>query len=257
MAELLTKANKKGVRYTRPPDVEQAIDAAVKLPGEIAIQKSLIQAPADPGYLRSECLVYLIREARRRDDIETMNSLLAALFCRCHNILKSKVPDGSLPAAAELREDILGELGTLFALDGQKDDKGHLDFFECRFNLAFMALRISIVRKAQADADVLVPLPDGRNTDPLPEESRFAQLSKNLSLESTGLSKAQLSEAFTQMAPKDKEAFVLVYMMGYKIESIDSKEETAATRLQVSGRTIRSRLANAIETLKKYAEEPR
>ena len=48
------------------------------------------------------------------------------------------------------------------------------------------------------------------------------------------------------MLPKEeREAFLLVEKMRYKIESKDPHEKTAATICDVSGRTIRTRLHDA------------
>jgi len=50
-------------------------------------------------------------------------------------------------------------------------------------------------------------------------------------------------------------AVVLVHGLGYKVESVDPDEETAATRCSCTGRTIRNRLASAAAMLSRFKEE--
>jgi len=45
------------------------------------------------------------------------------------------------------------------------------------------------------------------------------------------------------------------YIMGYKEESIDPDEETAATRRNCTGRTIRNRLTRAAAKLAPFKED--
>jgi MotA/TolQ/ExbB proton channel family len=57
-----------GKLYTRPPEIEAATDAALAQDLGTHLRRALIRDPNDPEYLPSECLLYLIREARRRRD---------------------------------------------------------------------------------------------------------------------------------------------------------------------------------------------
>lgn len=77
-----------------------------------------------------------------------MNVLLSTLLAHCEKNLRATVPDGRLLNAAEVRDDILGEFGVLFTEDGSAGHLDVLDYFECRFNRAFLTLRIDMVRIA-------------------------------------------------------------------------------------------------------------
>jgi alpha-ketoglutarate-dependent taurine dioxygenase len=66
---------------------------------------------------------------------------------------------------------------------------------------------------------------------------------------------AQVLEFLATMPPEDREAVILVAIKGYKIESEDPDEETAATLCGVSGRAIRKRLKKAGMQLKKFQQE--
>ena len=121
---------------------------------------------SDPPFTRrgisaTECLVHLIRHARRADDSRAYNALLPLLLARCEAILNNKI-DSEMPGAVELREDILGDLAELFAIDGTEDDDHKLDFFEIRFNMAFSTFRITRVRQALGRSEVQLPEPSGK-----------------------------------------------------------------------------------------------
>lgn len=254
MATPLTKRKKTGELYLRPPAVERAVDEALHLPVASAIKRSMVQDRNSPDYLQSECLVHLIRESRRRDDHTTMDRLIASLFHRCHRILAKRI-SSSLPNAEDIRIAVLDRLGEYFALDGQKGDKGHLDFFECRFHRALKSLTLSKIRDAENSTSVVAPLTALGDTEKASDETRFADMSEDGSTKANQLCVAMVNEALAAMTKEDRDAFLLVHRMGYKIESNDPREETAATRARVCGRTIRTRLKRAEQVFKKHMED--
>jgi DNA-directed RNA polymerase specialized sigma24 family protein len=254
MARKLTKKKKNGDLYVRPPEVETSLALALTLSPAAVIECAKVVDRKTSGYLRSECLLHLVREARRGNNDNAMRSLLEALLFRCERILNARLPDGSRPDAPDLREEILGRFGEMFAIDGEDEDRGYLDFFECKFNAAFKALRISVLRKATVRSERVEPLPDVDDAHAASDDSRFSQLSKSFSIPAIQHHAAECNEALAAMTQDEREAFSLVYLMGYEIESNDPANETAATRAKVTGRTIRSRLTRAIEKFKRYTE---
>jgi hypothetical protein len=72
---------------------------------------------------------------------------------------KSKILDSDIPNASEIREEILGEFSLLFAEDGSGSNPDELDFFECRFNLAFRSFWIDPMRRETARVDSYVQTP--------------------------------------------------------------------------------------------------
>jgi hypothetical protein len=143
MARPLDKTTN-GKLYTRPSEIEAATDAALAQDLHTQLRRALIRDPHDPEYLPSECLLHLVREARRRHDDAARYALLPLLLARVEANLNAKV-DGQIPGAVELREDILGDFAELFAIDGSPDDRHELDFFEVRFNMAFFTFRATRV----------------------------------------------------------------------------------------------------------------
>ena len=62
MARPLNKTKPDGAPYTRPPEIEAAIDAALGQDLEIVCDRARLRDRQAGTYLPSECLVHLIRE---------------------------------------------------------------------------------------------------------------------------------------------------------------------------------------------------
>lgn len=262
MARPLTNTGSGGALYTRPLAIEAQIDEVIHLPRSDLRGRLLIVDRKDPGYLPSECLVHLVREGRRLDDQQLMSTVLPVLLGRCEANLLVKVPDGGVPNAANLRQQILENLTDLFVTDGTGGFPDALDFYECRFNKAFRALRIDAVRrdKGQRLRSITVvdqPPPKGP-LDPDTYEDGFAW-----ALETIGHPPTQewdiFGESFVQaiedLPADERDAVILVHVLGYKEESEDPEEESAATRCNCTGRTIRNRLMRAAAKLSRFKED--
>jgi hypothetical protein len=137
MIRPLTKKDQSGNLYTRPSEIQTAIDAAIQQDIATLRQRAVVSKRDSPDFIATECLVHIIREARRRHDEHSMSVLLPSLLARCEATLKNKILDSDMPNASEIREEILGEFSLLFVEDGSGCNPDELDFFECRFNLAF------------------------------------------------------------------------------------------------------------------------
>jgi hypothetical protein len=255
----LTKKDKDGNLYTRPIGIETAIDAAIQQDIATLRQHVAISNVISPDFVPMECLVCLVREARRRQDEQTISILLPPLLARCEAMLIRKIPDSSRHNAAEIREEILSEFSVLFAEDGSGENLDVLDFFECRFNLAFRAFRIDFMRRETARADPLEELPPEAGTpDSSADEERLRRISAAFQTPAMQLPDVFLEELLTAikaLPPGERRAVVLCCVFGYKEESDDPSETTAATLCKVTGRTIRNRLSRAAAKLSKFKEE--
>src|SRR5918996_1980869 len=117
MVRPLTRRTGNGDRYTRPPNIEAAIDVALVLDWPALQERALIRDRRATDYLPSECLVHLIRKAHRDRHDTIRDQLLAVLLGRCEATLAATLPDGRVPNAAYVRDEALGRLGELFAED--------------------------------------------------------------------------------------------------------------------------------------------
>ena len=253
MAKPLKKRDRAGKPYKRPPNIEAKINEALTKDVSTLKQLALVDRQS-PDYIPSECLVYFIRDAGRQGDHDTMNSLLQTLLTRCGGNLFRKVPDYKYPKADEIHEKVLAEFVDLFVVDLYGDKNDELDFYECRFNYAFRALRIDVLRSEAGyieHAANLLSLDD--NKEHIGDEGNLFLQEALRSIE-TIENRIALRELLEALPLEERRAVVLRHIMGYKVESEDPLEETAATRCGVSGRTIRIRLSRASAMLSKFKE---
>jgi len=259
MARPLEKTTN-GKLYTRPPEIEAATDAVVGQDLATQCRRALIRDYRHPEYLPSECLVHIIREARRRGDDAARDALLPLLLARCEANLNAKV-DGKIAGAVELREDILGDFVELFAVDGSPDDHHELDFFEVRFNRGFFIFRATRVRSELTHLNSQTPLPEPSEEITLIEQelndevlARLADLQGVEGNPEDLLFRKQVSDAIKALPEDQRKAVVLVHLLGFKQGSENPNETTAATLRGVDERTIRNRLKRAFATLSKLQE---
>ena len=262
MARPLTKTKVGGDLYTRPPEVEAQIDQVNCLLRSDLQTRLLIVDRDAPDYLCSEYLVHLVRQGRRTGDQQLMSAVLPVLLGRCEANLLGTVPAGEMPDAASLRQGILEDLTDLFVTDGMGDFPDELDFYECRFNKAFMALRIDAVRREtrQRKRGIkvvdLLPAEAAREADTY--EDAFARVSdagKILPTQEWDVFREPFANAIRALPADERDAVILVHVLGYKVESEDPEEETAATRCNCTGRTIRNRLNRAAAKLSRFKED--
>jgi hypothetical protein len=257
MALPLNKTNSDGRTYSRPKTVEESLDSLLLERVEALCVRARVPDRDHAGYIASESLVHLIREARRQGDDERVNVLLPVLFDRCYSNLLSKISI-DVPDAETLREEILGEFAELFAIDGRGENPHRLDFFEVRFNRAFQAFRIDYLRREMPRRKIYPPVPvikdngdESISNDGLVE---FFQAPPN---QPSDLVLGELREAIEKLPPDERKAVVLCYILGYEMESKDLDKRTAATICGVTGKTIQNRLARAAKKLILFKENVR
>ena len=259
MVRPLTKTNKDGVRYVRPQAVETEIKVALQEDRTALRRRLMVTDSGSPEYLRSECLVHLIRDALPRGDEDRLNEALPILLSRCEAILKAKIAN-SLPGADELREEVLSEFSELLASDGMGERPDELDFYECRFNMAFRTLRIDVVNRELSRLDQIAELPRHEDGDEphAYEEDAFARLSdafRTPAVQQSSVFLKELWEAINALPSDERKALILCNVLGYKVESADPDEVTAGTRCNCTGRTIRNRLSQAAAKLSRFKED--
>lgn len=260
MARPLNKIKGTGDFYIRPAEIEASIDEALTQDLETLLQRANIRSPKRPGYMPLECLLHLAREARLKGDKRAESKLLRPLLMRCELILMKTIPDGSMRDAGGARQDILDKFVELFALVGSNYDATGLDFFECRFLAAFASLRNERLRTEGRRKKVFVEF-DGERDDegePLDDENALAKISAAAQSPARQENLTYLGQMFNflkTLSPEDREAVILVAIKGYKIESEDPDEVTAAALCGVSGRAIRKRLKKAAALIKNFRQE--
>ena len=232
MIRPLTKISKDGEVYSRPRGVEENIESAVRLGIEAIKARLKEEKPDSENYLKSECLVYLFREARSRRDDAMTNLLATALLTRCERILQSKLPK----ASEHFREDILAEFAVILA----NDSSNELDYYEVRFNDAFRTHRIGMVKKEIQRCKKVETQTFGTSTNDDEEEVH----SDEPSCRPTESDDLIRNELLDQLPPDIQKAVVLCEM-GYPIESNNPSKDTVAKLCGVSERTIHNWIKRA------------
>ena len=259
MAKPLTKHYINGDLYQRPPHIENLISNLQNENPENLIRRTNIRETSSPEYVPSECIVNLIREARRKDDELALTALLPILLRRCESNLLSKISN-DLPRAEEIREEILGQFSEMFAVDGIDDQNNELDFFEVHFNEAFMTLRIDILRKERTKEKVrgqsYIPT-FSDDADSASDDEFFERLSKEFHAPASqehDLILRRIKKAIDGLPEEERRAVVLCHILGYEQASEDPKKRTAATICGVTGKTIHNRLRRAAARLSQLKE---
>ncbi len=259
MARPLTKHDRSGNRYTRPVEIEAAVGVALAQDLPTLCRRAALHDRNASEFLPSECLVHLVRDARRSGHEATINQLLPFLLERCMANLIAKLPDGAGPNAHDVREEVLGQLAELFATDGTGQNPDELDYYEVRFNSAFRTLRLDVQRSETARTRHYALLPDARDdTEPTADDELFTRVSEAFRSPATQEDRLLLRDvvrAIDALPPDERKAVVLCLMLGFDVESNDPTKMTAATLCGVTGRTIRNRLARAAGTLSQWKED--
>lgn len=251
MARPLTKLTKTGTLYTRPAPVEANIDEASAQDLPTLSRRAQVTEPDSSDYLRSECLVHLIRDSIRRGDSAMQSTLLPILLGRCEANLRAKVPR-SVANADHLHDEVLSEFALILAKGGSTEDEGELDYYECKFNHAFRTLRISVLRREQSNTDGVVPLLGNAGE---PDDELARRVVEALQSPATQADGLMLDELLDALPPEERKAVVLRFVMGHDIESTDKKQPTVAKICGVSGRTIGKRLERARERFSQLKRE--
>lgn len=259
MVRSLTKRTKEGEPYARPAEVEAAINAALKVDLATLRRRLEITDSRSSEHLSSECLVHLFRDAHRKAEDRRMDVILPVLLGRCEAILKTTILE-SKPGASEMREEVLGKFTEVLARGCIGKRPEELDFYECKFNRAFKTLRFDVVRRERKRIGQTVEVPPGDDGDEvvLSEEEGLALLSEAGRTPATQEQSARLNEvkeAIEALPSDERTALVLCRVYGYKAESTDPNEITAAVLCECTGRTIRNRLSRAEAKLLRFKEE--
>jgi hypothetical protein len=259
MAQPLSKTkDEDGTLYTRSPGIEAAIDIALAQDLETICQRARIRNSKDQHHLPSECLVHLIRYAKRNGNDRALNALLNLLLERCAANLNKKV-DSGIPNAPLVRRTILRDFSALFALDGMTDDKLQLDFFEVRFNFGFMRFRQVRVTKVidQHAREVEFPSEEGTTAESEIDNevlARLADLRCDGDLENR-VFRQQVIRAIRELPDNERKAILLVHYYGFQIAAEDDPSKvTAASLCGVTRRTIQNWLARGLAKLSKLRE---
>ena len=250
MVRPLTRRTGNGDRYTRPPNIEAAIDVALALDWPALQERAFIRDRRATDYLPSECLVHLIRQAHRERHDTIRDQLLAIL-------LRALRGHPRRHAAGQPRAErrVCQRRGPRPA--GRTLRRGWHRRPSGRARLLRGALQCRLRRLAHRPcasggegAPPVLACPRRRGDGP-PAGGGAA----HPATPEHGLFLNQLADAIQTLPPDEREAVILCHIMGYAEEADDPAKRTAATICGVTGRTIRNRLTRAAAKLSRFKED--
>ena len=257
MPEALKKKAKDSSLYKRPPEIEGKLEQLEGVEPAGRIRLFELSSRKHPDYIPSEVLVYFLRRAWAEDKIDEFEKIFNLLMRRVESGLNSTINDGRMERAHEIREEIMGRFAELLAEDchGQSD---RLDFYEIRFELAFVSFRVSALRQIGPTADQTVPLASNEfdNSDLAPEVEAAAAnfLDGNSSRLDDPAFRSSLMAAIDQL-PDDQKQVVGLLLQDFPIDSKDPNTMTIARILGCTERTVRNRRDRAYKSLKAALQE--
>lgn len=248
----LAKRYPDGRPYTRRADVEEDLKRIVSLPREEIFAALKIRDKSSPQYLKSECVVYLIRETRTDNDERFFNELYRELMRRIGATLprvageRADGPENVHASAA--REKITSRFE--FKLAEDRASAGTwLDYYEVMFADAIAALRTTYMARARRDAARMEPIESNDDTSELSFAVERALGSFDLKeelLSEDPIYRSRVAAAIRSLPEKNRRVIELT-IRGIPIDSSDDSVMTIRKLIGVkSEKTVRTRRDDGI-----------
>jgi DNA-directed RNA polymerase specialized sigma24 family protein len=273
----LTRKRRNGEVLKRTDAVDSEICAMLDRSPDEVRRRARINGQTEADFVSAECLVYLLREAHRRDDAATVSVLWSALVARVWRHVESKLRTLGGHYAEDGAAKVTTDLGTLtLRLDSDKGDFLQVSFWTTIDRRAIDEFhRQRRLAKKDSKLTSLDALPgeeghsisDGNDDDdhaagadwasdsetPLDELER-AELEREEQA-NLAIAMAEGGAALATLPDPIRQAFILRVKEGWQIESTNPNEPTIASALGKTPRTIRNYLKEAVSRLSKWREE--
>ncbi|MCO6512333.1 MAG: sigma-70 family RNA polymerase sigma factor [Aridibacter famidurans] len=236
----LTKRKPNGDLYERRAEVEEQLVEVLRLSPDELAKRIPVPNRQDPRYLFDETLVYLLKEAHRRNDLTMENLIYDHLSIRVEILLRKQAGQVSRNDSADLVQETHRRIiKKIFNLDSDKSDYAEVMFGN------FVTSEAGTVKKnhwrletkERGYLEIDAPKEDGHDYDPPDEWSLSPEQS------------AMLGNALNKIPERTVTAYLLHYRDGFQIESKDPDEPTVARVFGVTGRTIRNWFRDAVKQL--------
>lgn len=254
MLRPLTKRRTDGTPYQRRAHVEARLRELVKLSRAEIRELLTVRDRSDPRFIPTECLIYLLRDAKQGNTPAWFNALFRVIEGRCKQTLTRTIRALGTNDHETLREEALSRVMMRLAR-GLEQDPEKLDAFEVAFDMVLAAIRKDLFesefRRTKPLIELRFPDPDGDEADPVME---FVAPVSGLAAD-LGMQESEF-EAFRKDAmrsidvlPAELRDPILLLFGGLPIDSKDPSADTIAKRQGVDERTVRNRLKRAISRL--------
>jgi DNA-directed RNA polymerase specialized sigma24 family protein len=252
----LSRHNKAGGFYSRTPEVEVQIKAALEMDLPALLERAQVRNHTSPNFFQEECLVYLIREYQLQGDDRAAGALSEILLGRCANYIRNKFLSFESALAREAFDETVEAIYD--NIINIENDKG--DFLQVRFWDALKKQAITTFRKfakKQHWADKTVSLSQIGDPDPssLDEDHSIVdRASEPITQELSEEERSIYREGLEQLNGNERTAFVLLHFYQWPIESLEKREPTISGYFKKTPRTIRNWIASAEKKLRSWRE---
>lgn len=252
----LTKCRSDGTPYTRRADVEQALMKLTKQPREEIVAALKIRDRSSPLYIKSECIVYLIRDTRNDNDQRYFNELYRELMRRLSSALprvSGEQADQSENVHAATARERVRDIFVAKLAEDRAEAGSALDYFEVMFAGAIAALRKTWMYRATRHAARNEPIEADKDTNEpsLTVERAVGSLDlKEELLSDDPIYRSRVADAINTLPDKHRRVIELI-MRGMPIDSSDDSVMTIRKVIGVkSEKTVRNRRNEAYQLIR-------
>lgn len=248
----LAKRYPDGKPYTRRADVEEDLRRIVVLAREEILAALKIRDRSSLEYLKSECIVHLIRETRTDNDEryfgELYKELMRRIVAALPRVAGERVDGPENVHASAARDQITGRFQVKLAED-RTNPGTWLDYYEVMFADAIAGLRTTYMGRARRDAARTEPIQsDGDVSEPsLAVERALGSFDlKEELLSEDPIYRSHVAAAIMNLPDKHRRVIELT-IRDIPIDSFDDSVMTIRKLLGVkSEKTVRNRRNEAI-----------
>lgn len=250
----LRKRRLDGRPYERDPEVESRIGSLTKL-GDPDLIRACNLPSSNPNYVRSECVLYLLRHAYGARALALSEQLHKILVRRLlKQMPRAEAADGktALVHSLRVRDYVLDRFTDLLASDGQAYEE-RLDFYEVRFASAIARLRDSAERAVTREERKAKPLFHEETGDVLANVEEAAGASDPFTIATKYATdyRSELDAAINRLPPEQREIVEMLVHRGMPIESKDPNVESIVRATGLAEKTVRNRRDRALESLRR------
>lgn len=252
----LSKRKPDGTVYTRPAEVESALQRILELPRDDVRAALSVRDRSDPKYLPSECILHLIRRTRMDNRDTYFQELYQALMARVDRALprfEYEIGDdtGVDLSRARIRDEVRDRLAEMIIAD-RNAAATRLDFFEARFAAGVAKLRRTAQEKIWRDDGRRRPLEPLEETGELSIEVERAAGSMDLPSSEKWddpFYRSRLQAAIDALPP-EQSRIIEMLQKGIPIESQDPDAPSICKIEGCVEKTVRNRRDAAIRALR-------
>lgn len=240
----ITRRNSAGEIYRRSSKVETQIREALSLDRKRLLERVNQRDYGSDDYLHPECLVYLIRVFRVKEDLNIADTLTNALIDRCknkiHKTLKKLLTQYYID---ECFEEVIGEIiGQIYDANSDKSN-----FAEIRFWLWLNGIICNVRRKYFRYQN------EDSKADNADDDGNILK-DNRINIDEILEKKDGVAKAVSLLTERERQIYVMRYDWKWQISSKDPSVNTISKHFDVTGRAVQKWFNKAEEKLQNGKE---